>query len=97
MDTDSLLEPAAGGFDGLQFLAVPHWLHGGCRLVQPLLPLFRPAAGYESTEVNTELIFITSHLSSVHPDTKTMFFRPMNQEKCNFVEDLSLSQQQQNL
>ncbi len=33
------------------------------------------------------------HLSSEHSDTKMAFFRHTNQEKINFVPDLSLSQQ----
>ncbi len=37
--------------------------------------------------------FFTSHISSEHSDTKILLFRHTNQEKTNFVRDLSLSQQ----
>ncbi len=37
--------------------------------------------------------FFTRHISSEHSDTKMAFFTHTNQEKINFVRDLSLSQQ----
>ncbi len=37
--------------------------------------------------------FFTRHVSSKHFETKMAFFRHTNQEKINFVRDLSLSQQ----
>ncbi len=82
-----------------------HWRFISC--ISVFLPQSRPFRRLETilspfvligemnaiTDNDQFFSLFTRHRSVEHLDTKTTFFRPTNQEKMNFVWDLSLSQQ----